>query len=393
MSDHEAARIRRVRRIARLAGAVVGMVAGVLYGTYIVAHSNGLLTENRAVALAAVLAAGAAAASALALALPLVTIDPYVWLRDALERAPAAEVAGAVAGLGVALMISALVAVLLGGVPWGLGAVISLGLACALVNVGVGVGRRRGLAFAALALQRSRVAVAQPVEQGAATHPDLQEGLPILVDTSALIDGRVVDVARTGFIQGRLLIPRFVLEELQRVADSSSEVRRARGRRGLEVVGLLRRGEDAACEVIEGDPDTGDDVDRRLVSCSLRRTAALMTVDYNLDRVARLAGVRVLNLNDLAVSLKPAVSAGETLTVVILKDGREAGQGIGYLDDGTMVIVENGRARRGESVAVTVSSVLQTSSGRMVFAAAGDEDAHPADSHRQVSPPSAAARH
>lgn len=367
------------------------MVAGVLYSTYIVAHSTGLFNDSRAVTLAAVLAAGVATSATLALAMPLITVDPYFWLRDVLERAPPAEVAGAVAGLVIALVVSTLVAILLSGVPWGLGAVISVGLACALVNVGVGVGRRRGKAFAHL-LVPATGALAPPIPAATvAGRPEPEDGTPILVDTSVLIDGRIVDVAGAGFVQGRLLIPRFVLEELQGVADAPSPVRRAKGRRGLDVVRTLQEGRDVVCEVIDTDAGAGLDVDSRLVTCARLRGAALLTVDYNLDRVARLAGVRVLNLNDLATSLKPAVIAGETLSVTIIKDGREANQGVGYLDDGTMVVVENGRGRMGAPLVVTVSSVLQTPSGRLVFAAATAEaDRRPPA--EQASRPAAAAK-
>lgn len=379
MASHDLATIRRIRGIARLLGALAGMIAGVLYSTYILAHSNSLFNGNQAVALAAVLAAGVAASATLALAAPRLTVDPYIWLRDVLERAPPAEVAGAVAGLVIALVISALVAILLSGVPWGLGAIVSLSLACALVDVGVGVGRRRGLAFTHLLTTRPGAA-ALSASEALPDRPEPQDGLPIVVDTSVLIDGRIVAVVAAGFVQGRLLVPRFVLEELQGVADSPNPVRRAKGRRGLDVVETLKGGRDVACEVIDIDVNATADVDSRLVTGARLRGAALLTVDYNLDRVAGLAGVRVLNLNRLAASLKPAVIAGETLSVSIIKDGREANQGIGYLEDGTMVVVENGRGRTGAPLAVTVSSVLQTSSGRLVFAAARPVAEQPAPS-------------
>jgi uncharacterized protein YacL len=204
--------------------------------------------------------------------------------------------------------------------------------------------------------------------------PGPLDGQPVIVDTSVLIDGRIVDVAAAGFVPGRLLIPGFVLEELQRVADSADPFRRQKGRRGLGVVDALQKAEDVVCELVDLDFPGTPDVDARLVKLARARNAALMTQDYNLNRLAQIEGVRVLNLNDLANAVKPIVGAGESMAITIVKEGKEPHQGVGYFEDGTMVVVENGRSHVDETVTVTVTTVLQTTAGRMIFATLADED-------------------
>jgi len=196
----------------------------------------------------------------------------------------------------------------------------------------------------------------------------------VVVDTSALIDGRIVEVAKAGFVPGRLLIAGFVLEELQRVADSGDPMRRARGRRGLTVLEELQRREDVVCEIIDLDFPEAAEVDARLIKLAVAQSALLLTTDHNLNRIAQIAGVRVLNLNDLANAMKPILSAGEEISIAVVREGKELHQGVGYLDDGTMVVVENAKARLGDTVRATVTSVLQTSAGRMIFATTDGPD-------------------
>jgi uncharacterized protein YacL len=188
-----------------------------------------------------------------------------------------------------------------------------------------------------------------------------------LLDTSAIIDGRIADVVSAGFADGPLLVPRFVLRELQRLADGADSLRRNRGKRGFEV---LKRLQDLhSVEILEVDIRGGaSDVDAQLVELARQRGARIVTGDYNLNRVAELSGIKVLNVNDLANALKPAVLPGESLRVQLLREGKEAGQGVGFLEDGTMVVVEQGRGLLGQEVPVVVTSALQTSAGRMVFA-------------------------
>jgi len=208
---------------------------------------------------------------------------------------------------------------------------------------------------------------------GVHTVGDADAGMPaaeMLVDTSAIIDGRIADIARTGFIQGELVVPEFVLKELQQVADSGDPLKRARGRRGLEVVNDLRA--DVAVSTPEVDVPGVADVDAKLLKIAKDRGVAILTTDFNLNRLAQIQDVQVLNVNDLANALKPAVLPGEQLEVKLIREGKEAGQGVGYLDDGTMVVVESGGGRVGETLAVQVTSVLQQPSGKIIFTRVGE---------------------
>jgi uncharacterized protein YacL len=189
-----------------------------------------------------------------------------------------------------------------------------------------------------------------------------------LLDTSALIDGRIVDVVRGGFCTGALVIPRFVLYELQGLADAGDDERRRRGQRGLDVLGALQRSASVSLEVAERDYPDIEAVDAKLVAMALERRAPLITVDGNLARVAEVQGVRVLNLHQLAEDLRPPVLPGDELSVRVVKPGKEAAQGVGYLADGTMVVVEGARDRVGAEVTAEVTSILSNANGRMVFA-------------------------
>lgn len=190
---------------------------------------------------------------------------------------------------------------------------------------------------------------------------------PRVIDTSVIIDGRLVDVVRTRFLSGQMVVPTFVLDELQRVADSSDPLKRARGRRGLELVEELKASANGGFSVRERDYEDLDGVDAKLVRLAKELGAEIITTDFNLNKVAQIQGVEVLNLNDLANALKPAVLPGETLNVKIIREGREYEQGIGYLADGTMIVVEGGKGLVGQEVDVEVTSVLQSSSGKMIF--------------------------
>jgi uncharacterized protein YacL len=192
-----------------------------------------------------------------------------------------------------------------------------------------------------------------------------------LVDTSAIIDGRIADIVRTGFLRGELVVPEFVLRELQQVADSGDPLKRARGRRGLELVLGLRSEVTVATPEIDF-PELAD-VDAKLLKLAKQRGLRILTTDYNLNRLARIQDVVVLNVNELANALKPAVLPGERLEIRLIREGKEHDQGVGYLDDGTMVVVEGGRRRVGDTVGVQVTSVLQSPSGKMIFTRIGDD--------------------
>ena len=189
-----------------------------------------------------------------------------------------------------------------------------------------------------------------------------------LVDTSAIIDGRIAAICKTGFIQSTLIIPRFVLDELRHVADSGDALRRSRGRRGLETLNEIRRDENVRVEFPDVDYPQASEVDAKLVGLAKRMDAAILTTDFNLNRVAQLDGVTALNVNDLANSLRPVLIPGEKARIRILHEGKEFGQGVGYLEDGAMVVVESGAQHIGYDLDVTVARVLQTSAGRIIFA-------------------------
>jgi uncharacterized protein YacL len=192
-------------------------------------------------------------------------------------------------------------------------------------------------------------------------------GIPKIIDTSVIVDGRILEIVASGFLDGPLVLPRFVLRELHLIADSADSIKRLRGRRGLEVLAKLQ--EIATLEISERDyDDAGGGVDAKLVRLALERSGKIVTNDYNLNRVAHVEGVAVLNVNELANAVKPVVLPGEEMHVTIVRDGKESHQGVGYLEDGTMIVVENGRRLMGEDVDVQVTSVLQTAAGRMIFA-------------------------
>ncbi|MBI2524414.1 MAG: TRAM domain-containing protein [Candidatus Rokubacteria bacterium] len=195
-----------------------------------------------------------------------------------------------------------------------------------------------------------------------------QKGACKILDTSVIIDGRVADVCETGFLEGTLVVPQFVLRELQQIADSADGLKRNRGKRGFDILQRLQRNPKVAVLILDRDFPQAREVDRKLIELARALDGTVVTNDYNLNKVAELSGVPVLNLNELANALKPAVLPGETLHLYVLKEGKEAGQGVAYLDDGTMVVVDHGRKLIGQSVDATVTSVLQTTAGRMIFA-------------------------
>jgi uncharacterized protein YacL len=190
----------------------------------------------------------------------------------------------------------------------------------------------------------------------------------ILLDTSVIIDGRIADIARTGFMVGTLMIPRFVLNELQYIADSADGLRRQRGRRGMEVLSQLQRDPTIPVRISDIDVEGVREVDDKLVILARQLRCPILTNDYNLNRVAELQGVAVLNVNELANAVKSVLLPGESLIINIIQEGKETGQGVGYLDDGTMVVVEDGRDHLNAKTAVLVTKVLQTAAGRMIFA-------------------------
>ena len=293
-----------------------------------------------------------------ALVMPYITTVPLSKGIDRFNQVPTATLMSGTIGLFVGLVFASLLSVPLysleGWHGWGIPLMLSFGLGSLGLLLGIQRDADVGYVFP------KAEAKPAPVEAAESTR--------ILVDTSAVIDGRIADLTQTGFVEGTLVVPRFVLDELRHIADSSDPMRRTRGRRGLEVLTKLREDEAVPVEVMDQDLTNGVEVDAMLVKMAGTMGAPILTTDFNLNRVAELQGIRVLNVNELANALKPVVLPGEELHVSIIQEGKEAGQGVAYLDDGTMVVVEGGKKFINTNRDVTVTRVLQTGAGRMIFA-------------------------
>jgi uncharacterized protein YacL len=295
--------------------------------------------------------------------LPYLTIVPARWLVRRVEELSTAEFVTAVAGLLIGLLMGLLLGLPLAGLPAPFGQWLPLGVSIflGLGMVGLTVAKRDDLLLAAETVGLIR--------RPNATAEHAADGDPrIVVDTSAIIDGRIAEIVESGFIYGTLVVPKFVLEELQHIADSSDTLRRNRGRRGLEILARMQKGSSTPVEIIDDPVPEVAEVDAKLVALARVRSRVILTNDFNLNRVAELQGVRVMNINSLANAVKPAVLPGEELRVRVIQEGKEAGQGVGFLDDGTMIVVEGGARHIDRDVDVSVTRVLQTVAGRMIFA-------------------------
>ena len=290
---------------------------------------------------------------------------------------PGSTLVAGIAGLLVGLVIAALVSIPFYALDSIMDWVIPVCISAALGAGGLLLGMQRERDIRAilpgLDAERRPVGRASAEPNVAAPMPDAgpareSRNGSILVDTSAIIDGRIADLTLTGFIDGSLLVPRFVLDELRHIADSSDSLRRNRGRRGLEVLGRLRKDASVPLRVLDVGVESGEEVDARLVELARGMKSSILTTDYNLNRVAEIQGVQVLNVNELANAVKSILLPGENLRVDIVQEGKEAGQGVAYLDDGTMVVVEGGRRYINSSRDVQVTRVLQTNAGRIIFA-------------------------
>ncbi|QBD81978.1 PIN domain nuclease [Ktedonosporobacter rubrisoli] len=313
---------------------------------------------------------------------PYITVIPYVWLRDKIHGAAASDLVAAALGLTIGLIISALLAIPLTSLPEPVGHVLPFVGAVLFGYLGVTIAVLRKSDIAHL-FQYSLIRRMRDRDDDRDRDRDRDRGkdrdkdrpnsqtqpvTQILLDTSTIIDGRIADISQTGFITGVLVVPRFVLNELQRIADSADTMRRNRGRRGLEILNRLQKDATVPIEIVDTEIEGINDVDGKLVKMAKNQHCPIITNDFNLNRVAELQGVKVLNINELANAIKPVLLPGEDIHIKIMQDGKELGQGVGYLDDGTMIVVENGRQYMNTMVEVTVTRVLQTVAGRMIFA-------------------------
>lgn len=291
---------------------------------------------------------------------PWVTIRPVRAARRVLAQISSRTLLAALFGLVLSLVISGLLAFPLSLLPPPFSQILPIAMAILLSYFGVVVFiSRQNDIFNFLPGRGGET-------RGAASASE--NGRNILMDTSVIIDGRITDIARTGFLPGALLIPRFVLNELQHIADSGDKLRRQRGRRGLEVLANLQKDPKMPVRISDIDVEGTRNVDDKLVILARQMHAPILTNDFNLNRVAELQGVTILNINDLANAVKAVFLPGEELTVRVIQAGREPRQGVGYLEDGTMVVVQDGSEHLGNEVQTSVTKVLQTAAGRMVFA-------------------------
>ena len=308
----------------------------------------------------------------IALAIAALFSSPFVmwfrWLEDRLIKTPLVDLVSGVIGFVLGLFIAFLLTPAIGSIPV-VGIYVQFFASILLAYLGFRIffSRREEIfSFIPGLLARSKDREKDRSGKASAA-AEKKVGDAKILDTSVIIDGRIADIVQTGFLDGVIVIPSFVLEELQHIADSSDVLKRNRGRRGLDILNRIQKELKVKVQVLEIDFDDIAEVDSKLVRLAKNIDGKVVTNDFNLNKVCELQGVDVLNINDLANAVKPVVLPGEVLMVNVIKDGKEFGQGIAYLDDGTMIVIEGGREHIGHRIEVIVTSVLQTSAGRMIF--------------------------
>ena len=284
------------------------------------------------------------------------------WLESKLQKMSTQDLLGAVLGLIIGLIVAVIIGYALSFLPI-IG--VYMPFFCCLIfgylGISLGLKKRAEMVGLLMNLKKDSNKAKTKGKNRAAGYCNM----PKVLDTSVIIDGRIADICKTGFVEGPLVIPNFVLEELRHIADSSDSLKRARGRRGLDMLNIIRKELDIEVEISSIDYDDISEVDDKLAQ---ELYGCVVTNDYNLNKVAALQEVVVLNINELANAIKPVVLPGETMVVTVVKEGKESNQGVAYLDDGTMIVVENGRRLMNETIQVNVTSVIQTNAGRMIFA-------------------------
>jgi uncharacterized protein YacL len=338
---------------------LVGMVIFALLGVQSIALFR---PDNAADSVRLIIALTLAGAALGLLLAPYLTTRPFNWTRRRLKQIPASQLISSVIGLAIGLAISALLNPSLSALPQPYGGVMPVVISILFGYVGAAIMVMRQHDI--FNLVGMRLPSSNPfISLGSRANNDV-----VLLDTSVIIDGRIADISQTGFIRSTMLVPSFVLNELQHIADSSDPLRRNRGRRGLELLRRLQKDSRTPVQITDLDVEGVTEVDDKLIILAKQMDCPIITNDFNLNSVAKLQGVVVLNINELANAVKTDILAGETLSIKIIQEGRERDQGVGFRNDGTMVVVKNGRYHLGESVKVTVTKVLQTTAGRMIFA-------------------------
>lgn len=338
---------------------LVGMVVFALIGV----QSIALFQPDNPVESARYITALTLAGAALGLLItPYLTTRPFFWVRRKLKQIPASQLISGVIGLAVGLGVAALLYPPLSALPEPFGSTLPviISILFGYIGLSIMVMRQRDI-FNTLGTRFTG---------GGSLLNFGRRGLDdvVLLDTSVIIDGRIADISQTGFIRSTMLVPRFVLTELQHIADSPDPLRRNRGRRGLDLLRRLQKDSRTPVQITDLDVEGVSGVDDKLILLAKQLDCPIITNDFNLNSVAKLQGVAVLNVNELANAVKTVILPGEAMTVKIIQEGKERDQGVGYLSDGTMVVVENGKQYLEENVDVTVTKVLQTTAGRMIFA-------------------------
>jgi uncharacterized protein YacL len=355
------------RFLLRLLGLGLGIVVGLVFGNALKVISDNP-DSPRALILTYAVSIGAIGY----LLGPHLTPKLLSNLKRTVARASILDIASVGIGLFVGAIISAALAIPLSFLPGLAGSLlplVSAAVICAL-TIFVAVVRKKDLVAPLLKsrMQQRTTAPIAAIEPNGSAPSTAKLPTGALIDTSVAIDGRITDLVQTGFLDLQLMVPRFVIDELQHVADSDDPMRRARGRRGLDALARLQQDLDPPPIVLDDQVSEEREVDAKLVRLAKRRNLKILTNDYNLNKVAQLQGVHVLNLNELQGALRPPVLPGEELNLKIIQEGREAGQGVGFLEDGTMVVIDGGKPLVGTQTSVTVTRLLQTGAGRLVFA-------------------------
>lgn len=348
---------------------VLGGLTGVAGYVFVTRHSGITLIDGVVLFLFGLIAAALISGSLFFVLSPwLISLGRNLanWIINELSGVPVEKLVAGSAGLIAGLVVAYLISGLLNNIPLPfIGAILSVVVYLFMGYLGINLATKTGEYVSLGSLLKKNVLRTEDYPKEV---ENAGEGIPKILDTSVIIDGRIADICKTGFIEGPLIVPEFVLEELRHIADSSAALKRNRGRRGLDVLALIQKDLQVEVKIVSWDFPDVHEVDIKLLKLAQSIQGKVVTNDYNLNKVATLQGVEVLNINELANAVKPVVLPGEELQIEVIKDGKEAGQGLAYLDDGTMIVVENGRRYIGETIDAVVTSVLQTAAGRMIFA-------------------------
>lgn len=359
-----------VRKVVRALIGLSFLGGGVSLG-YALTNSDWLRVSNLELKLALIIFPGVVAGLlgfSIAPILMTWTLRMTEWVESKLQKMPLGDLLGAAIGLIIGLIIASLLGSSFARIPL-MGNYVSIAASVLLGYLGMSIGLKKKEELFGFFSLLPKIGKEKDKEKTSAKSDSSKQLINRkILDTSVIIDGRIADILKSGFLEGVMVIPSFVLEELRHIADSPDILKRNRGRRGLDILNRIRKDLDVPVKIEERDFPEIAEVDSKLVKMAQVLNGEIITNDYNLNKVAELQGIKVLNINELANALKPVFLPGEEMLVQIIKDGKESKQGIGYLDDGTMIVVDTGKKYINQTIYVVVTSVLQTAAGRMIFA-------------------------